>query len=168
MIELVVGGKPVRVEIERSASGTAARIDGRPAGPRILRLLPDGALLSIDGRTVALRTARAGGRIWVHVGGSVFVFEEAGGADEMVRGGSGAAGGDSVVSAMPGLLVKVLVELGQEVARGEPLVIVEAMKMETPLLSPAAGRVKKIHYEKGALVEAGKPIVEIEPRAEEA
>jgi biotin carboxyl carrier protein len=63
---------------------------------------------------------------------------------------------------MPGKVVKLLVAEGDLVEMSQPLVIVEAMKMETPLLSPAAGTIRKVHFAEGDLVDAGKPIVEVD------
>jgi biotin carboxyl carrier protein len=166
-IELSLRGELICVSLEAAESGMAARVGDRPVAATLIRLLPDGALVSLRGRTQRAFTARGDGKVWVHIDGAVLEFDEAGAQDEALPGSAHGAGGDSVVSAMPGLLVKVLVEVGQEVERGEPLVIVEAMKMETPLPSPVAGRVKKVNYAKGQIVEAGKPIVELEPRGAE-
>jgi acetyl/propionyl-CoA carboxylase alpha subunit len=165
--ELVFRGETLRVSIDGAGPTSVLTIGGHATRARLLRLFPFGALVENSGLSRTAYVARADGKIWVHVGGRVFEFEEEGAGDEAVFAGARGIGGDSVVSAMPGLVVKVLAEPGQVVKRGEPLVIVEAMKMETPLLSPADGRVKKVHYEKGQLVPAGKPIVEIEPIAEE-
>ena len=70
--------------------------------------------------------------------------------------------GDSVKSSMPGLLVKVMVMVGDEVKEGTTLAIVEAMKMQNELRAPRDGVVKKINYKEGAQIEALKPIVELE------
>ena len=48
----------------------------------------------------------------------------------------------------PGLVVRVAVEAGQEVAEGEPLIILEAMKMENAIPAPQAGRIKEIIVKK--------------------
>jgi biotin carboxyl carrier protein len=63
---------------------------------------------------------------------------------------------------MPGLVVKIPVEVGQEVEEGTVLAIVEAMKMENELRAPRNGRVKSIFFSEGQQVDALKPIVELE------
>jgi biotin carboxyl carrier protein len=63
---------------------------------------------------------------------------------------------------MPGLVVKVEVAVGDEVARGQGLVVMEAMKMENELKSEGAGRVTRIHVEAGATVEKDQVLVELE------
>jgi pyruvate carboxylase subunit B len=62
---------------------------------------------------------------------------------------------------MPGLVVRVLVDTGQQVAAGTGLVVLEAMKMENELKAPAAGTVSLIRAEAGAAVEKGQVLVEI-------
>jgi biotin carboxyl carrier protein len=63
---------------------------------------------------------------------------------------------------MPGRLVKVLVERGQEVAEGQGLVVMEAMKMENELRAPRAGRVKELPALDRQAVESGALLVVLE------
>jgi biotin carboxyl carrier protein len=56
----------------------------------------------------------------------------------------------------------VLVATGDEVEPHQPLVVLEAMKMETPLLSPYAATVCAVHVAEGDRVESGAPLVELE------
>ncbi len=76
-----------------------------------------------------------------------------------------AAPGDgerTVVAPMPGTVIRVLVEAGQQVIAREPLLVVEAMKMETPLVSPFDATVKAVHVAEGDRVTAGLVLVELE------
>jgi len=66
-----------------------------------------------------------------------------------------------LISPMPGLLVSVEVEIGQEVERGEALAVVEAMKMENQLFAERAGVVAKIYLEPGDSLEVGQIILEL-------
>jgi acetyl-CoA/propionyl-CoA carboxylase biotin carboxyl carrier protein len=81
------------------------------------------------------------------------------------RGGqqSGArqAGGDALVSPMQGTIVKVVVEEGATVAAGDPVVVLEAMKMEQPLTAHKAGTVSGLSAEVGQTVSSGAVICEI-------
>lgn len=63
---------------------------------------------------------------------------------------------------MPGLVVEIKVEVGQVVKSGEPLVLIEAMKMENVLKAKAAGTVKAVVVTKGQSVEKGDTLVEFE------
>jgi biotin carboxyl carrier protein len=68
----------------------------------------------------------------------------------------------AVASPLAGTLVRVEVTAGQRVAEGELLAVVEAMKMETPLLAPFAGTVVGVPSTPGAPVAAGQVVVELE------
>ncbi|WP_219495655.1 biotin carboxylase N-terminal domain-containing protein [Nonomuraea coxensis] len=72
-----------------------------------------------------------------------------------------AAGGDALVSPMQGTIVKVVVADGDTVAEGDPIVVLEAMKMEQPLTAHRAGVVLGLAAEVGATVAAGAAICEI-------
>ena len=72
-----------------------------------------------------------------------------------------AASGDSVTSPMQGTIVKVAVEEGQEVAEGDVIVVLEAMKMEQPLKAHKAGTVTGLTAEVGATVTNGAVICEL-------
>ena len=67
--------------------------------------------------------------------------------------------GESLVSPMPGILLRYLVEEGDEVKVGEPVAILEAMKMENTLPSPATGTVQKLQVTEGATVVKGDVLI---------
>jgi len=72
-----------------------------------------------------------------------------------------AASGDAVASPMQGTIVKVVVEEGQEVAEGDTVVVLEAMKMEQPLKAHKAGTVTGLQAEVGSTVTSGAVICEL-------
>ncbi|MBJ7359556.1 MAG: ATP-grasp domain-containing protein [Nocardioides sp.] len=72
-----------------------------------------------------------------------------------------AASGDAVTSPMQGTIVKVVVEEGQEIAEGDTVVVIEAMKMEQPLKAHKAGTVTGLQAEVGATVTNGAVICEL-------
>jgi pyruvate carboxylase len=63
---------------------------------------------------------------------------------------------------MPGTVLSVLVEPGARVAVREPLLVLEAMKMETPLVSPYDATVRAVHVAAGDRVAGGQLLVELE------
>lgn len=74
----------------------------------------------------------------------------------------GDTGAEAMIRApMPGLIVRVPVEVGQEVAKGETIVILESMKMENELKSPRAGTVHRVNVAPGDSVEQNKVLVSI-------
>ncbi len=72
-----------------------------------------------------------------------------------------AAGAGDVVAGMGGVVVEVKVKVGQTVAVGEQVVIVEAMKMKTPVNASRAGQVTRVLVAAGDAVEAGQPLLTI-------
>jgi len=65
---------------------------------------------------------------------------------------------------MPGKILEMLVQPGDEVSLGQPVIILEAMKMENELKAPTAGIVKETFASAGDSVEKNQPLIEIEPR----
>jgi biotin carboxyl carrier protein len=63
---------------------------------------------------------------------------------------------------LAGNLWRIVVGEGQQVRTDETLMILESMKMEIPVNSPAAGRVTKIHVKEGQTVQEGQLLIEIE------
>ena len=78
------------------------------------------------------------------------------------EGGAHGDGQISILAPMAGRVVRVLVNAGDEVAARQPVVVVEAMKMENELRAPRAGRVKEVSVTAGTSVEAGRILAVIE------
>lgn len=78
---------------------------------------------------------------------------------KMKKSGAHAGG---LTSPMPGKIFKVLKDAGSEVKKGEPILILEAMKMEHSIRSDKDGKVKKINYKVGELVQGGVTLAEVE------
>jgi acetyl/propionyl-CoA carboxylase alpha subunit len=76
--------------------------------------------------------------------------------------GSGGAVESSITAPMPGTVIRVLVKQGDHVAHRQPLLVLEAMKMETPLASPYDATVKAVHVQEGDRVAGGALLVELE------
>ena len=72
------------------------------------------------------------------------------------------APGGLLVSPLPGSVTQVLVEAGQTVAKGQPLMIVEAMKMEHTISAPRAGRIAQIYFSSGEQVAEGAQLLAME------
>jgi len=64
---------------------------------------------------------------------------------------------------MPGTVIRVHVAAGDAVVAGAPLLVLEAMKMETPLRAPFDGLVEAVHVEEGGAVAGGTLLVELAP-----
>lgn len=75
--------------------------------------------------------------------------------------------GPGLSAAMPGKVVKVLVQNGDRVTSGQAVIILESMKMETELAAAVDGTVTAVHVQDGQLVGQGDALVDIEPDPEE-
>jgi len=67
-----------------------------------------------------------------------------------------------VTTSMPGTIVEVLVKAGDSIKAGDPVLVIEAMKMENEVPAPVTGRIKAIHVGKGDTVNPDEALVEIE------
>lgn len=74
---------------------------------------------------------------------------------------AGAAGAGSVTAPMPGTILDVKVSVGDQVKAGQPVVILEAMKMENEITATADGTIKEVRVSKGATVNPGDVLVTI-------
>ena len=76
-------------------------------------------------------------------------------------GGARAVGPSEVVAPMPGVVVSIPVREGDEVAQGQPVIVVEAMKMQNSLTSSVAGTIKSIKVSPGTSVEKNQVLLTI-------
>lgn len=72
-----------------------------------------------------------------------------------------AAGADAIPSPMPGTILKVLVAVGDQVTENQPLLILEAMKMENEIVASSAGTITAIHVGPGQVANPGDGLITI-------
>ncbi len=119
--------------------------------------------LAQETRQAPLPVFEQDGEIVVFENGEPYVFR-----DPVAQAAAGADGGSNVVvSPMPGRVVAVAVAAGAVVAKGAPLVVVEAMKMELSLQAPFAGTVAEVPARVGQQVTEGATLVRLEPEADD-
>jgi biotin carboxyl carrier protein len=75
------------------------------------------------------------------------------------------AGPLDITATLPGLIVAVAVSAGQDVSQGDPLITIEAMKMQNEIVAPRAGRIARVAVEAGQTVATGALLVRIEDLA---
>ena len=151
-MKLSSGEEVADVRIE----GDSALLDNRRVTFEVSRR--DGRLEAIRiGQDVfRIRVAREKERVFVWCAGEVREFLRAGRRSaRMVE----AAGG--LAAPMPGRVRRIVAKAGSSVARGDVILILEAMKMEHAIRAPRAGTVARILHREGDLVEAGEALAEI-------
>jgi len=127
------------------ASGAQPLAPPRPGGPSREVIVSSGA----DGRLV------------VDVGATSFSIALNGRRRRTDEIGAGADGPQRITAPMPGKIVRVLVGAGDSVHARQPLIVVEAMKMENELRAARDGTVAEIHVKEGVSVDAGTPLIDI-------
>jgi biotin carboxyl carrier protein len=149
------------IEIKRDGEDVYAKIDDRQYRLKASEVEPNVYLLKYENRIFQIYAAPNG---VVNVG--VHQIEINLIDPKRLRGGKTGAehadGAAEIKTAMPGKLVRVLVEEGAEVKQGEGVLIVEAMKMQNEMKSPKDGIIKEIRFAEGATVNAGDVLAIIE------
>lgn len=115
-------------------------------------------LVEVGGARRMAYGVRQGRRVWVFVEGAVEVVETA------AQGATAAVPDDdaALTAPMPARVLSVSVEAGQQVAKGDVLVTLEAMKMELPVRAPRNATVRAVSCQTGRMVNAGDRLVELE------
>lgn len=166
--DVTIGGVVRKVSITREGDGAATGLNyrisidgGQPRLVNAVRPVPDVLTLLVDRRSWEAGLVPTEQGFDVEILGVRHTLEV---ADPRRKALRMAAGSEAALvrSPMPGRVVRVLVGAGESVKKGQPLVVVEAMKMENELKSPKDGVVRKLAVAPGALVEARATLVELE------
>ncbi len=154
-----IGNVSKTVRVERKGEAYHVSIDGAPFRVvRVTRSEPNALDIEMDGVRRRVHIVRDGQRHYVALGSEAYALQVA--ERSRSRKGAGSAGADAgqLEAAMPGQVVSVAVREGDEVTKGQMLVILEAMKMENEIASPKTGIVKEVYVKPGALVKAGEQL----------
>jgi pyruvate carboxylase subunit B len=163
---VTVGSRTIEIEVR----GDTILVDGEAIAAH-LTSVPQTPLrhLRLDGRarTMAMERADDGWTVqWRGETWPVTVLDERTRTlRELTGQGMRTDAGGSVKAPMPGLVLRLEVEVGQRVEAGAGVVVLEAMKMENEIKSPGAGTVTAIHVKTGQAVDKGSVLVEVEPEA---
>jgi acetyl/propionyl-CoA carboxylase alpha subunit/acetyl-CoA carboxylase carboxyltransferase component len=161
-------GRPqVRREVGRTI---ALRYRGQSYAPRVYRLGPQQYRIEVDGLRVESSRERLGQfEQWLTIGGRRFnvlcapqdlnYWIEVDGVSHRVDRDAGGF----IHSPSPAVVVSVAVKEGDRVSAGDRIAVLEAMKMEMPVAAPFSGRVRRIMAIPNVQVDAGAPILQIEP-----
>jgi acetyl-CoA/propionyl-CoA carboxylase biotin carboxyl carrier protein len=114
--------------------------------------------VEVDGRLHAVKVIGAA----AHAGNPGVAAKRPPRRERAAGGGGGAAGGPTLSSPLQGSVLRVAVEKGQEVAEGDLICVIEAMKMENEITAHVAGKITELKVSEGGSVNSGDPIATIE------
>lgn len=160
-----VGSETYEVDLD----GEGVHIDGDDVAARVVPI--DGTpvrMVSIGDEVhrVVVRPGPSRGAYTLWLDGYRFEAEALDERTRAIRDLSGASAGPTgpapLVAPMPGLIVRIHVQIGDQVQPGQGLVVMEAMKMENELRIQAVGRVRNVLVTPGSVVEKGALLIELE------
>ncbi|HSD66470.1 MAG TPA: biotin/lipoyl-containing protein [Vicinamibacteria bacterium] len=155
IFDATVHGRTVRVEVRGGGGRYTVVLDGSPIEVDLVAAGRPFSSLLVDGESHEVGIEKRPDGYGVLFPGqtvAVALAEAARGAPSAVRPAHGPA---RLTAPMPGRVVRVLEAPGADVAAGQGLVVIEAMKMENELRSPRAGRLQEVTVREGQAVEAG-------------
>lgn len=159
---VTVNGQEHVVELREALGELVVTYDESPVAARYEEVDRLGQVaLYLGDRAYAVSLEGSGTEVQVTVAGHLY---QVGLEDERERAAHAAertrakAGGD-LKSVMPGVVIKLLVSAGERVEKGQPLLILEAMKMQNEIGAPAAGKVTAVHVKEGQPVASGAKLV---------
>jgi biotin carboxyl carrier protein len=158
--EFLIEGEQFTTTADKNADGYHVEVGGqayeiKPLGNGLFSTL-------IDGQKKTIAVAINKGVTYVDIDSVLVELREP--SSDGFGGGAGDAAGekDKIFAPMPGKIVKIMVAVGDQVQEKQQIVIVEAMKMENPVLARAKGKVKAVNFAAGDQVNTDSPIVELE------
>lgn len=167
-MDLIVrrGEHEERIQVRRTDSGFEVSLGDRSYHVEASTARAGLHSLRIDGAQHEVAVHRQGdGVYWVSTAegsGPVEVVDPLTHLASQTRGGKGGRRRQRVDAYMPGRVVALLAEEGQEVAAGQGVLVLEAMKMENEISADHDGKIGKIFVQPGQAVEMGNPLFELE------
>ncbi len=154
------GDREVEVLLTAAGEGQyTAEVGGKTYAARAWSYADGVMSLEVDGyRQVVRLAAGHDGQWWVHVGGASYGLLW---VSPLPEGGRAIAGEGSLHAPMPGQIRAVYAEVGQRVAQGDTLMILEAMKMEHRIKAPYAGEVVAVYFQAGQQTQADAVLLEL-------
>lgn len=161
-ISAKAGDQLLNVDIERHDGVYHVDVDGVRHRVDALKLEGDFFSVLMEGRSYEVSVEARGDTYYVRHGASELLVTLSDPSRQARDAASGADGPESIVTMMPGKVVRLMAAEGDTVEAGQGLIVVEAMKMENELKSIGAGRVKEIFVREGDVVESGAKLLFVE------
>jgi acetyl/propionyl-CoA carboxylase alpha subunit len=151
-VSYAAAGEPREVTYRLRGDRVSAEVNGEPVEALVLAARPDQVDLEIDGIRRAYRVHQAGGGVYVDASDGSSALRETPRFGDPTK----LAPAGSLLAPMPGLVLRVLAESGTAVTAGQPIVVLEAMKMEQTVSAPADGVLAELHAKAGDQVSTGQ------------
>ncbi len=160
---LSYGARDLDLQVVPDGTGFVVAVEGQER--RVEGTIGGSMRARVDGRPIEAWVRRQGENVIVEMRGHAYTFRlRDPRAPKLARRSAHADLTRGELHApMPGLIVKVLAEEGDEVEAGRPIVVIEAMKMQNALAAPVSGRVRSITVAPGIAVETGQLLLAIIP-----
>ncbi|MDT0377759.1 biotin carboxylase N-terminal domain-containing protein [Streptomyces sp. DSM 42041] len=161
----VPGHDPVAVRVRGLAHDALVRVgDAEPVVARLADTAPAGTRLEWGGLTHRFTWVADDGGAWLGRDGEAWHVQAHDPVEAALRGGAGAHGADALTAPMPGTVTVVKAQVGEEVAAGQSLLVVEAMKMEHVIAAPYDGVVTELDVSAGSTVAMDQVLAVVEPK----
>jgi acetyl/propionyl-CoA carboxylase alpha subunit len=151
-VTFTAAGEPYEVAYRIRGEQVTAEINGDPVEALVLAASPDWVDLEIDGTRRVYRVHQAGDGMYVDASDGASALRETPRFGDPTK----LAPAGSLLAPMPGLVLRVLAEPGTAVTAGQPILVLEAMKMEQTVSAPAAGVLAELHAKARDQVSTGQ------------
>lgn len=164
------GDETYSVRLKRQGDRFTADVEGTAVEGRWEELSPGYIQVELPELTYKCFVAMEGDSLSLFHEGAVYSMSRYDPKEEARarrRGAKTGGGTGDHLCPLAGKVLKLIADEGAEVAQGEPLMIVEAMKMEHTIKANQSGTLTKFNFQPGQTVEAGAKLLELEPKVEE-
>ena len=163
--EIRIDGRARTVELQRTSERWSIALDGHAIDADAIEIAPDIFSILLNGKSHEVRIAPTPtGALTLQTAHREFtaeVFDPRAWRGRR-HGALEAEGRQQILAPMPGKIVRVLVQAGENVEAGQGLIVVEAMKMQNEIRSPKSGTIERILAREGQAVNAGEVLAWVE------
>lgn len=153
---LKLSNKVYKLEVEEDENLNIVEVDGEKKEVEFTKIDSNLYSLIIEGESITIGFLKKGKKLQVFYNGDLYELES---ISERDVAKAGAGTGLEVTSPMPSRIVKILKNEGDDVNEDDPVIVVEAMKMESELKAPSTGKIKEVRVKEGDTVELGAILV---------
>ena len=158
--DLKIDNKLISFNLEQKDTGYQIVLDEKTYNTDLIKIDSNLYSLIVNGSTFNIAISKEGKKIQIYYKGDLFSFEI---PSRREKGSfENASGIDKIYAPMPGRIIRILKNIDDSVSRGEGVIVIEAMKMESELKTSISGKVSAISTKEGNTVELGAHLITIE------